>query len=115
MLLPREASHAYLHVFDPDSGFSSTSKCIVQDVKRVMNAWWGILKHKEITFLMIERHALHGRKRVRMEYNLALNDQEMRVDLCAVMDKHGGNITSRFAPNLFEIDGVQWHAENSEE
>jgi hypothetical protein len=50
-----------------------------------------------------------------MDYNLALNDKEMHADLCAVMDKHGGNITSRFAPNLFEIDGVQWHAENSEE
>ncbi len=46
---------------------------------------------------------------------MALNDQEMHADLRAVMDEHGGSITSRFASNLFEIDGVQWHAENSEE
>ena len=42
-----------------------------------------------------------------MEYNLAPNDQEMHTDLSAVVDKHGGNITSRFAPSQFEIDGVQ--------
>ncbi len=63
----------------------------------------------------IERNALRGGKKVRMEYNLALNDQEMHTDLCAVMDEHGGNITSCFASNLFEISGVQWRAENSEE
>ncbi len=46
---------------------------------------------------------------------LGTNDQEMHADLRAVMDEHGGNITSHFASNLLEIDGVQWHAENSEE
>ena len=63
----------------------------------------------------IGRNALREGKRVRMEYNLALNDQEMHADLCAVMDEHRGNITSHFAPNLFEIDGLQWYAEDSEE
>ncbi len=118
-----------MHVFDPDTGVSPTSKCIVQDVKRVMNAWWAILKAQGVYVpglasgriaggchvATIERNALCEGKRVRMEYNLALNDQEMHADLCAVMDKHGGNITSHFASNLFEIYGVQWHAENSEE
>ena len=50
-----------------------------------------------------------------MEYNLALNDQEMHTDLRAVMNEHGSNITSRVASNLFKIDGVQWKTENSEE
>ena len=129
LLLPREASCAYLRVFDPDSGVSPTSKRIVQDVKQLMNAWWAILKAQGVYVpglaggyiargrhvARIERNALRGGKRVRMEYNLALNDQEMHADLRAVMDEHGSNITSRFASNLFEIDGVQWHAENSEE
>ncbi len=129
MSSPRKASRAYLRVFDPDSGVSPTSKRIVQDVKRVMNAWWAILKAQGVHVpglaggriagghhvATIERNALPGGKRVRMEYNLALNDQEIHADLCAVMDKHGGNITFHFASNLFEIDGVQCHAENSEE
>ena len=122
-------SSAYLRVFDPDTGISPTSKQIVQDVKWVMNAWWAILKAQGVYvpglaggriaggrhIATIEKNALRGGKRVRMEYNLALNDQEMHADLRAVMDEHGSNITSRFASNLFEIDGVQWHAENSEE
>ena len=83
---PREASCAYLCVFDPDIGVSPTSKRIVQDVKRVMNAWWAILKAQGVYVpglaggyiargrhvARIERNALRGGKRVRMEYNLAL-------------------------------------------
>ena len=111
-----------MRVFDPDSGVSPTSKCIAQDVTWVMNAWWVILKAQGVYIpglvgghiaggchvAKIERNALRGEKRVRMEYNLdlVLNDQEMHADLRAVMDKHGGNITSCFASNFFEIDGV---------
>ncbi len=115
--MPREASCAYLRVFDPDSGISPTSKRIVQDVKQVMNAWWEILKAQGVYVpglaggriaggrhvAMIERNALRGGKRVKMEYNLVLNDQEIHPDLCAVMDKHGGNITSCFASNCLRL------------
>jgi hypothetical protein len=94
----------------------------------VRKAWWAILKAQGVYVpglargriaggrhvATIERNALRGGKRIRMEYNLDLDDQEMHADLRAVLDEHGGNITSHFAPNLFEIDGVQWR-QNSEE
>jgi hypothetical protein len=38
----------------------------------------------------IERNAFCGGKRIGMEYNLALDDQEMHTDLRAVLDKNGG-------------------------
>jgi hypothetical protein len=126
--LPREASCSYLLVYDPDSGVSPTSKRIVQDVNWVMKAWWEILKAQGVYIpclaggciaggrhvATIERNALRGGKRIRMEYNLALDDQEMHADLHAVLDKHGGNITSHFVPNLFKTDGVQWRKNSKE-
>jgi hypothetical protein len=62
----------------------------------------------------MERNAVRRGKRGRMEYNLALDEQEMHTYLCAVLDDHRDNITSHDALNLFVINEVQCHEDSKE-
>ena len=122
MTTPKDAWHAYSWVFDPQTGVAPTSKRILHDIHRVKNAWWEIFKaegvyapglaggriarvrHVETT----ERSKRCGGKRVRMEFDLALDMLHRHVDLRQAWDEHGGDITSKFAMHDEENEDGKW-------
>jgi hypothetical protein len=93
------------------TGMAPKPECIVQDVKKVMNALQVIFdaggayvpglaggstpggRHTATT----EGKNPRGGMRVRMEFHYALVKCELHAHLRTSLAKHGGNITSRFA------------------
>ena len=110
---PKEAWQAYSHVFDPVSGVAPTPKRIVQDIHRVNDAWWGILKAKGVYVPGLVggripgiRHVAipdgssirRGGKRICKDlFYLDLDMRDRHVDLYHAWEEHSGDITSKFA------------------
>jgi hypothetical protein len=117
---PKQGLSAYLRVFDPKTGVAPRPDRIVQDVHKVVNACKEIYKAKGVYVPGLaggrvagHRHTAtskksnnnHGGKRVRLEYNDAINDAAMHEDLRAILDEAEGDTTSKYMlPKDFDED-----------
>ena len=101
MATPKLGVSAYKHVFDPKSGVCPRPDRIVQDVHKVVHACNEIYKAKGVFVPGLaggrvpgHRHTAtkektsnnHGGKRDRLEYSVALDEEEMHGDLKALLD-----------------------------